>query len=188
MDGLARCLGALRTWPAFAGLSLALGAGLAAFGAGAHIPAPTAAPGLPLPGLTWSIDRLVDAAQAPGAVAPELRASILPTPPLQKGAPASVADPAAAALIQQGYGRLPMYFEPNQGQTAAEVRYLARGAGYSLFLTDSEAVLVLRKAVEPASSRPEAGSPSPEPAPTPRRFGKAGMLAGKLMAEAVRLR
>ncbi len=40
-----------------------------------------------------------------------------------------------------GFGGLPMSFEANQGQTNAQVRYLARGAGYMLFLTPSEAVL-----------------------------------------------
>ena len=38
-----------------------------------------------------------------------------------------------------------MHFEPNLGQTAEEVRFLARGPGYTLFLTNEEAVLVLRK-------------------------------------------
>src|SRR5213594_4757146 len=41
-------------------------------------------------------------------------------------------------------GALPLYFEPNQGQTDSRVRFLARGSGYSLFLADSEAVLRLR--------------------------------------------
>mgnify|MGYP006877895895 CR=1 FL=1 len=55
------------------------------------------------------------------------------------------ADPAARVRVQQGYGRLPMHFEPNVGQTDEAVRYLARGPGYTLFLTDTEAVLVLRQ-------------------------------------------
>ena len=33
------------------------------------------------------------------------------------------------------YGRLPLAFEPNQGQAGAGVRFLARGAGYGLALT-----------------------------------------------------
>lgn len=41
---------------------------------------------------------------------------------------------------------LPMYFEPNQGQTDPRVKFLARGAGYGLFLTADEAVLELRAA------------------------------------------
>ena len=40
---------------------------------------------------------------------------------------------------------LPLFFEPNQGQTAPQVKFLARGAGYGLFLTADEAVLELRE-------------------------------------------
>jgi hypothetical protein len=43
------------------------------------------------------------------------------------------------------YGRLPINFESNVGQTDEQVKFLARGHGYSLFLTDAEAVLALRK-------------------------------------------
>ena len=35
---------------------------------------------------------------------------------------------------------LPLFFEPNQGQTAPQVKFLARGSGYGLFLTADEAV------------------------------------------------
>ena len=38
------------------------------------------------------------------------------------------------------YGNLPIAFEPNQGQTDPQVKYLARGQGYTLFLTSGEAV------------------------------------------------
>ncbi|HSS19548.1 MAG TPA: SBBP repeat-containing protein [Pyrinomonadaceae bacterium] len=48
-----------------------------------------------------------------------------------------------------GYGNLPLSFERNVGQTAAEVKFLARGQGYGLFLTSNSAVLRLRK-TEPA--------------------------------------
>jgi beta-propeller repeat-containing protein/HYDIN/CFA65/VesB family protein/centrosomal CEP192-like protein len=40
--------------------------------------------------------------------------------------------------------RLPLSFEPNEGQTDRRVRFLARGPGYTLFLTADEAVLSLR--------------------------------------------
>jgi len=43
------------------------------------------------------------------------------------------------------YGKLPLSFEDNQGQTDARVRFLARGGGYTIFLTDDEAVLALKK-------------------------------------------
>ena len=39
---------------------------------------------------------------------------------------------------------LPMFFEPNQGQTDPPVKFLARGSGYGLFLTSDEAVLQLQ--------------------------------------------
>jgi hypothetical protein len=47
--------------------------------------------------------------------------------------------------IQNGYGRLPLSFEANHGQTDPQVRFLARGGGYTIFLTADEAVLTLRK-------------------------------------------
>lgn len=40
---------------------------------------------------------------------------------------------------------LPLFFEPNQGQTDPQVKFLARGAGYGLFLTADEAVLQLQR-------------------------------------------
>jgi uncharacterized repeat protein (TIGR01451 family) len=40
---------------------------------------------------------------------------------------------------------LPLYFEPNQGQTDPQVKYLARGLGYGLFLTANETVLDLQR-------------------------------------------
>ena len=43
----------------------------------------------------------------------------------------------------EAYGRLPLSFEENVGQTAQEVRYVSHGAGYELFLTPQEAVLSL---------------------------------------------
>jgi len=42
------------------------------------------------------------------------------------------------------YGKLPLRFEENQGQSAREVRYVSHGSGYELFLTPQEAVLALR--------------------------------------------
>ena len=44
------------------------------------------------------------------------------------------------------FGTLPLSFEANQGQVDARVKYLARGTGYTLFLTEAEAVLALRSA------------------------------------------
>ncbi|TMI08125.1 MAG: hypothetical protein E6H40_12740 [Betaproteobacteria bacterium] len=52
---------------------------------------------------------------------------------------------AAETRVSQSYGKLPLHFEANQGQTHQDVRFLARGSGYSLYLTAGEAVLVLTK-------------------------------------------
>ncbi len=58
---------------------------------------------------------------------------------------------AAKAKAQEAYGQLPMGFEQNGGQTDARVDYLARGQGFSLFLTPSQSVLSLQRQPSPAS-------------------------------------
>jgi Domain of unknown function DUF11/Beta-propeller repeat len=60
-------------------------------------------------------------------------------PPAMLSSPAARAQEAGAA-----YRHLPLIFEPNEGQTQAEVRFLARGSGYGLFLAASDAVLELQ--------------------------------------------
>lgn len=47
--------------------------------------------------------------------------------------------------LTEAYGKLPMSFEPNLGQTADAVRFMARGHGYSLFLSQKEATLSLQR-------------------------------------------
>jgi hypothetical protein len=47
--------------------------------------------------------------------------------------------------VMESYGKLPLSFEANQGQTDQQVKFLARGPGYSLFLTGDSAVLSLRQ-------------------------------------------
>ncbi len=48
----------------------------------------------------------------------------------------------------QAYGKLPISFEQNQGQFDHQVNFLARGKGYSLFLTQDEMALSLKKPVK----------------------------------------
>ncbi len=50
----------------------------------------------------------------------------------------------AAVPSQTSLVRLPLIFEPNQGQTAPQVQFLAHGAGHGLFLTGDGAVLSMR--------------------------------------------
>ena len=52
---------------------------------------------------------------------------------------------ATNARVSEAYGKLPLHFEANRGQTDKDVRFLSRGAGYGLYLTASEAALVLTK-------------------------------------------
>ena len=52
--------------------------------------------------------------------------------------------PPRAAEFQANYAALPLAFERNQGQTDAQVKYMARGDGYILFLTATDAVFSLQ--------------------------------------------
>src|SRR3954462_3644144 len=60
--------------------------------------------------------------------------------------------------LGQAYGQLPLSFEANRGQTDAEVGFLARGVGYGLFLTPTEAVLRLQKPAGPDTATDPAAS------------------------------
>src|SRR5947199_3959991 len=72
----------------------------------------------------------------------------------QAPSPLPASEPAVAtkATVQAAYGQLPLSFEANEGQNDAQVQFLARGHGYSLFLTSTEAVLALRQPSGPAES------------------------------------
>ena len=60
-------------------------------------------------------------------------------------------EPAPAPeRIAGAYGQLPLMFEANQGQSNPRVKFLARGAGYGLFLTSDEAVLSMQAAPKQA--------------------------------------
>jgi len=59
----------------------------------------------------------------------------------------------AQAGLVEAYGKLPLSFELNKGQTDSQVRFLSRGSGYSLFLTGNEAVLALKKPIQMANGK-----------------------------------
>jgi hypothetical protein len=50
----------------------------------------------------------------------------------------------AMAAPSVKWGNIPLSFEPNTGQAATEVRYLARGSAYTLYLNSTETVLAAR--------------------------------------------
>jgi len=71
------------------------------------------------------------------------RYSFVPIGLLALLAPTRMFSGAAVALLD----KLPLAFEKNVGQTAAQVKFLARTPGYTLFLTSGEAVLAARPGV-----------------------------------------
>jgi len=69
----------------------------------------------------------------------------------------------AAKHVAANYGKIPLSFEPNKGQTEPSVQFLSRGSGYSLFLTPGEVVLNLER--QQAASASQAPDNKPEAAP-----------------------
>src|SRR6266849_4903237 len=61
---------------------------------------------------------------------------------------------ASQTQLLKTYGKLPLSFEANQGQTDSQVQFLARGGGYTLFLTSREAVLSLHGSKASATPKP----------------------------------
>ncbi len=73
-----------------------------------------------------------------------------------------VAQPPVLSAEQPGRVRasleaLPLAFEKNQGQTDPQVKYMARGNGYTVFLTSNETVFALSASSQAASSARVAG-------------------------------
>jgi hypothetical protein len=62
-------------------------------------------------------------------------------------------DAASRVQVSEAYGKLPLYFEANQGQTDEQVKFLARGRRQTLFLTSTEAVLVFTWREQTAEGR-----------------------------------
>ncbi len=75
-------------------------------------------------------------------------------------APAIGSLPAAARALDS----IPAWFEPNQGLHGGEVKYYSRGAGYTVFLEESGAVLSLVNETAPASLRIALVGGNPKPA------------------------
>jgi len=82
---------------------------------------------------------------AQGAAAPLRQVSLLAARGTGSAATVSKPDAITQARLGAAYGKVRLSFEVNRGQTDAQVKFLSRGNGYMLFLTHTEAVLVLRK-------------------------------------------
>jgi photosystem II stability/assembly factor-like uncharacterized protein len=83
-------------------------------------------------------------------------------PSLASGPSSAPPSQATKAEIADHYGKLPLNFEANEGQTDAEVKFISHGPGYNLFLTSTGAVLTLRQ------PRPQA-DPFKSPTPTEKK-------------------
>jgi hypothetical protein len=57
----------------------------------------------------------------------------------------------ALSRIAAEFTQMPLRFEANEGQTDPRVKFVARGRGYTLFLTSDSAVLALQKPIHPTS-------------------------------------
>ena len=54
--------------------------------------------------------------------------------------------PRGQGRVAGAYGRLPLAFEPNRGQSDRRVRFLAHAGDATLFVTEDEALLSLGRA------------------------------------------
>lgn len=62
----------------------------------------------------------------------------------RKGSASLAKTPLLPEQARAAYGRMELAFEPNRGQTDKAINFLARGAGYTMFLRAAEAVFALR--------------------------------------------
>jgi hypothetical protein len=103
--------------------------------------------------------------------------------------PAKPAQAPANRTAAANYGKLPMTFEPNVGQTASAVRFLSRGSGYTVYLTAGEMVFSAHSSKVSAqtgssqTASPQAASPQTaqsaaavSPSPTPNTVIRLGMV------------
>ena len=72
----------------------------------------------------------------------------------------------APTPVQLVLSNLPVIFEANQGQAGPEVKFLARGIGYGLFLSPAEAVLNVRRGAEQSLVRMKLANANSAPAVT----------------------
>jgi len=89
----------------------------------------------------------------------------------------STTPPEIQPKLVASYGKLPLSFEANQGQSSAPAKFLARGHGYALFLTGDEAVLTLGRASQKANRKSQNAKVNAGVAQHPR-FGAAALPVG----------
>ena len=75
----------------------------------------------------------------------------------------SKADERVKKQVGETFGKLPLSFEANTGQADSELKFIARGSGYGLFLSPAETLLVLRSRTKTERSNKTSRLLSPQP-------------------------
>jgi Beta-propeller repeat len=82
------------------------------------------------------------------------------------------------AEVEAAYGKLPLSFEANRGQTDGQVKFLSRGHGYGLYLTETETVLKLRNESSVLRMKFLGANPRPQVAGIDQLPGKTNYFIG----------
>lgn len=77
---------------------------------------------------------------------------------------------ATRRRVVERYSRLPLSFEANSGQADSQVQFVSRGLGYDLFLTSTEAVMIMNAAAPNAAAASTARSTLGRVSPPSSRF------------------
>ncbi len=77
--------------------------------------------------------------------------------------------------LAESYGKLPIAFEANEGQTDQRVKYFARGQGYTLFVTPQESVISMT-------------TPDKKLSKDKLHSSKAVLSKGKIKSDAIRIK
>ena len=65
----------------------------------------------------------------------------------------STVTPTTRARVQAKFAALPLAFEVNEGQTDPQVKYMARGNGYTVYLTQEETIVALTSSSQAGPSQ-----------------------------------
>ena len=134
---------------------------------------PAAAPARLEPASTGAPPAVGRPAGTPSDEANDLMLQFHPATP---GITPATPRPAKQRRLAQAYGRLPLSFEVNRGQTDSQVKFLSRGRGYTLFLTSTEAVLAFNRTV--VRMKLVGANPNPEVAGLAELPGKTNYFIG----------
>ncbi len=85
------------------------------------------------------------------------------------------ATPAQEDAVRANFAKLPLSFEANVGQTDAQVDFLTRGPGYALYLSATEATMVLSPPAEDAAGGGMLSRPCLDGSASPDCLGRESM-------------